>query len=161
MKDSQEPIGQIAYARETKRKRDERSDIKARRKQMLHALWPHFIEKFHAEFREFVGMFNDGLRAKGVSTAKIRSSARSITATADRSSITIAGELDSQVLTMTYTTLHGRDRQTSDLPFYIRLGEDDQIEIHDSPDEARLIPVGAFLVRVLSPFFFEVVKDTR
>ena len=160
-KDSQKAIGRIlSFAKATKRDRDSRSDIKARRMRMLDARWPHFIETVHAEFREFVDTFNEGLRAKGIAPVKVVASDDSITATAGRLSVTIAGDLDALMLTMTYKTLRARNSQTSDLPFYIRLGEDDQIEIHESPDQDRLLPIDTFLVKVLSPFFSEVVKPT-
>lgn len=153
-KEGEKEIGKIlAFAKREKRKRDSRNDIKARRMRMLDARWPHFVELLHAGFREFIDKFEKRLPARSM---KVAETDDSITATSRRTSVTVASDLDALMLTVTYKTLRARDTQTSDLPFYVRLGEDDQIEIHNIPNGDWLLPLDNFLFRVLGPFFMEV-----
>lgn len=158
-KESKKPIDNIlSFAKSTKRARESSAEIQARRIRTLEARWSDFIEALQTKFREFVDTFNAGNRARGTSPVRVSTAADSITATSGRMSITVAGDLDALMLMKRYTTLRARESEIDELPFYIRLGEDDQIEIHESPDEDRLISLDAFLVDALGLFFVEVVK---
>lgn len=86
--------------------------------------------------------------------------AGSITARSGRVSVTIASDIDNRTLMMIYKTRSRSGEQVSELPFWCRLGEDEEFEIHDSPDEDRMILLDDFVFRVLSPFFSEIIDQS-
>jgi hypothetical protein len=127
--------------------------------------WPHFVEMMHAKFRTFVNTFDEGLVNSGRSKKSVigvipANDSITATATSSRVSVTITSDPDRLTLKKTYTILGSRDPYQSDLPFYCRLGDDDEIEIHDSLDDDRIIPISTFVYNALSPLFSEVLDAT-
>ena len=157
-KEHEEAIGKIlSFSKGVKRRRVSNSKAAARQ---TRTRWPHFIDMIHAEFREVVYKFDDGLVNSGrskKSVIRVVPADDSITAKASRFSVTITNDPDTLTLVTTCTILDSRDSHPSKLPFYCRLGEDGEIEIHDSPEDDRMIPLSTFVFKALWPLFSEVV----